>query len=223
MRTWFRKQLSRGIFGGGWRNAAALLVLTAAVAIMWLIYGLLNHGPSAVFLKTSLDAVIPLVPAFVIPYLSLQPLVFVSLVLLLLFRSKIFESAAQSMIAAWLVSFAFFILMQSWMDRPVLTGNDVCTRLLRDVYANDAPYNCFPSLHVSLSTILAIHWLRVDKRIGVPFAAWTVLIVLSTVFVKQHYIADVLGGLALAFGTSLLFLKAMEKREIREKNRAGRR
>src|SRR4051794_995112 len=70
--------------------------------------------------------------------------------------------------------------------------------MLRAVYAGDRPYNDFPSLHTSVSTILAVHWLRFDRRIGVVVAAWCVLIVASTVFVHQHYLADVGGGLGVA-------------------------
>jgi membrane-associated phospholipid phosphatase len=33
------------------------------------------------------------------------------------------------------------------------------------------------------------------------------------VFVKQHYVADVIGGLLLAFGASLLFLKYVGSRQ----------
>jgi membrane-associated phospholipid phosphatase len=79
--------------------------------------------------------------------------------------------------------------------------------MIRDVYASDNAYNDFPSLHTSLSTILAIHWWRVDKRIGIPVVIWVALVVASTVFVKQHYIADMISGLLLAFGAALFFLR----------------
>ena len=39
-------------------------------------------------------------------------------------------------------------------------------------------------------------------------AIWTALIVASTVLVKQHYLADLAGGLALAAVTSLFVMPA---------------
>jgi membrane-associated phospholipid phosphatase len=81
--------------------------------------------------------------------------------------------------------------------------------MIRDVYASDNAYNDFPSLHTSLSTILDIHWWRVDKRLGIPVAIWVALIVASTVFIKQHYVADAIGGLLLAFGASWVFLRGV--------------
>jgi membrane-associated phospholipid phosphatase len=79
--------------------------------------------------------------------------------------------------------------------------------MVRSIYAADQPYNDFPSLHTSLSTIIAIHWWRLDRRIGIPAAIWTALIVASTVLVKQHYLADLAGGLLLAGVTSLIVMR----------------
>lgn len=204
---WLKAQLTQGIFGTGWTNAGISLALAVGIYLTNKIYALLNHGPNVIFLRSPLDDLIPLLPPFVIPYVSLEPFVYATLILFLLFRTRLFQSAALSMIAAWFISYAFYFFLQSYMERPVLTGNDSLIQMIRDVYASDNAYNCFPSLHTSLSTILGLHWLRVDKRIGIPIALWVALIVLSTVFVKQHYVADVIGGLVLAFSVSWFFLK----------------
>ena len=58
-----------------------------------------------------------------------------------------------------------------------------------------------------MSTIIAIHWWRLDRRIGIPAAIWTALIVVSTVLIKQHYLADVAGGLVLAGVTSWIVIR----------------
>src|SRR6202162_74766 len=92
-------------------------------------------------------------------------------------------------------------------SRPEVTGTDFFSGMVRSVDASDQPYNDFPSLHTSLSTIIAVHWWRVDRRIGIPAAIWTVLIVASTVLVKPHYVADVVGGLVLAGLTSVLVMR----------------
>ncbi len=205
--AWLKAQWRQGIAGTGWRNALACVALAIGVYLTSKIYAVLNHGPNVLFLKTPLDDVIPVVKPFVIPYVSLEPFIYASLVLLLLFRTRLFQSATLSMIATWLVSYAFYFFLQSFVVRPTLAGDDLLAQMIRDVYAGDNAYNDFPSLHTSLSTILAIHWWRVDKRIGLPVAVWVALIVLSTVFVKQHYVPDLLSGLLLAFGTSWVFLR----------------
>lgn len=203
--AWLKAQLQQGILGTGRRNAAISLLLAVLVAVTSFGYDWLNHGPNVLFLKTPLDDLIPVIPIFVIPYVSLRPFVYATLVLLLLFRTRIFQSAALAMIATWVVSYAFYFSLQTVVVRPLLTGQDVFTRMIREVYASDSPFNDFPSLHTSLSTILATHWWRVDRRIGVPVAIWVALIVLSTVFVKQHYLPDLIAGLVLAFSTAWFF------------------
>jgi membrane-associated phospholipid phosphatase len=199
--------MRRGILGEGWRIAALSLLLVVAILGTNLIYDSLNHGPNRIFLRTGLDASIPLVPVFAVPYVSLIPFIGASLLGMLLFWGRVFRSAALSMIAAWLVSYAFYFFLQSYVARPSVIGNDFFSSLVRSIYASDAPYNDFPSLHTSLSMIIAIHWWHIDRRIGIPVAVWTALIVASTMLVHQHYVADVALGIVVAAASSWLFLR----------------
>lgn len=205
--AWLGSRLREGILGTGWVNAAICLLLVAGVYLSSKVYTLLNHGPAVVFLKTPLDDLIPVVTPFVIPYVSLEPFIYASLILFLLFRTRFFQSAALSLISAFWISFVFYFFLQSVMVRPLLPGQDLLTQMIRDVYIGDNPFNDFPSLHTSLSTILALHWRRLDARVGTLVTIWVALIVLSTVFIKQHYVPDLVAGLLLAFGVSWLFLR----------------
>jgi membrane-associated phospholipid phosphatase len=116
------------------------------------------------------------------------------------------------MITVWFISYGFYYFLQSEVIRPVLTSTDVFSKAVMNVYAGDNQFNDFPSLHTSLSTILAIHWVKVNKTLGIILSIWTALIVASTLFVKQHYIADMLFGLALAFSLSWLYTKLIVKK-----------
>ncbi|HXZ99029.1 MAG TPA: phosphatase PAP2 family protein [Candidatus Binatia bacterium] len=212
MIEFLRAQLRRGILGESWPVGVATLLLLAAWYGVNLLYDPLNHGPNRIFLRTPVDQGIPLVPVFAIPYVSLTPYIAVTMVLLLVARVRLFRSAAVAMIIAWLVSYAFYFFLQSYVARPALTGSDPLTAMIRTVYQTDQPYNDFPSLHTSLSTIVAIHWWRVDRRIGTAAACWTLLIVASTVFVHQHYLADLAAGLLLAAGASACGLRFLAGR-----------
>jgi membrane-associated phospholipid phosphatase len=202
MKEKIRNLFGRGVFFTGWRNALACLALAVAVYFADQIYFWLNHGPAVLHLGTLLDDALPVVPIFVIPYVSLNPYVYLTLIALLLFRTRTFQSACLAMLGAWLASYAFYVFLQSEMIRPALTAADPFTAMIRAVYAGDNPYNCFPSLHTSISTIMAIYWRRVDRRLGIAAGIWTALIAASTVLIKQHYIADVAGGLAVAFAAA---------------------
>ncbi len=217
MKNNLKKLFGQGIFYTGWKDAIFSILLAVAVYFTSLIYAVLNHGPAVLNLHTPLDSAIPVVPVFVIPYNSLQPYIYATSVLFLLFRTRYFQSACLAMITVWFISYGFYYFLQSEVIRPVLTGSDVFSRMVMNVYASDNPYNDFPSLHTSLSTILAIHWVRVNKPLGIVLSVWTALIVASTLLIKQHYIADLIFGLALAFGVSLIYLKIIVKRSAYKK------
>jgi membrane-associated phospholipid phosphatase len=207
-----QKIFGQGIFYTGWKNAIFSLLLAVGVYFTSQIYDLLNHGPAVLNLHTALDSAIPVVPVFVIPYNSLQPYIYATLILFLLLRTKYFQSACLAMITVWFISYGFYYFLQSEVVRPVLTATDVFSKAVMNVYAGDNAYNDFPSLHTSLSTILAIHWVRVNKTLGIILSIWTALIVASTLFVKQHYIADMLFGLALAFTFAWLYNKLIVRK-----------
>ncbi len=201
--------LRRGIIGETRGAALLTLLLLAAVYAASLPYASLNHGPDRIFLRTPLDQAIPVVPVFALPYVSLTPYIAISMAALLLLRVRLFRSAAMAMILAWLVSYAFYFFLQSYVDRPSVSGTDPLSALVRLVYASDQPYNDFPSLHTSLATIVAIHWWRFDRRAGWAATAWSVLIIASTLLIHQHYLADVGGGLALGIAASAPSLRML--------------
>jgi membrane-associated phospholipid phosphatase len=197
-------RLARGILGTGRANACISVALAALVFLGGRVYSFQNHGPAHVDLQTPLDAAIPLVKTFVLPYVVFDVYIFASLFVFMMLKTRTFQSAAFAFILAQGLSNLFFAFMQTEVARPALVGSDVLTRILRDVYASDPPFNAFPSLHVSLSTNLAIHWRRLDRRSGGWAWALSAVIIVSTVFVKQHYLADVAGGLILGWACSSL-------------------
>ncbi len=204
-----KKYFSEGIFGTGWRDAIISLLLAVAVFFTNEIYDGLNHGPAVWILRTPIDDALPVLKPFVIPYVSLNYVVYFTLIVFLLLRTKLFHSAALTMITAFFVSYFFYFFFQTEVIRPVLTGTDLFTRMIQNVYAGDNPYNDFPSLHTSVSTLLALHWLRFDRRAGIVASIWAAFVVASTVFIKQHYVADLVAGLVLAFTVSIVFARVI--------------
>lgn len=62
----------------------------------------------------------------------------------------------------------------------------------------DPPMNCFPSLHVGTIVFAALVTWKADRPVGLFAFVLASLISLSTLLVKQHYVADVLGGVVVA-------------------------
>jgi len=167
--------------------------------LLFLAYFLLNGLREPIHsLELTVDDRIPVLPAFVFPYLSLYVLLVVSIWRFLKAETRIFTIAALAIGLDLVISYLVFLFYQTRVERPVILGSDVSSSILRTVYSLDKPFNAFPSLHTSLSALLALLWGRVGSRIQPAIAVWAVFIIASTLFTKQHYIADVFGGMAVA-------------------------
>ena len=80
--------------------------------------------------------------------------------------------------------------------RSINSGTKLSERFLRLVQKFDAPSNCFPSMHVSVAMLTALHAAPVFGPLAYLFP---VLIALSCVFTKQHYLVDLPFGAALGW------------------------
>ena len=73
-------------------------------------------------------------------------------------------------------------------------------------YLADAPgFNNFPSLHVALSLLVSLIVYNHDKKhwwVWIMFSG----IMFSTMFIKQHYIIDVVAGILLGIIGYLVYL-----------------
>jgi len=180
------------------RRQAVTFALVVALIALFAFYHPLNEGPARWSPKTPLDDHIPLIKELVVPYVSALALGPASLLLFLVTSARVARSSLVASVLLLVIAYLFYVFAQTHVPRPEVPGDDVFSRLLRLVYGNDNAYNCFPSLHTGFSVIMAVHWLRYDRRIGRWVAAWCALIMVSTLFVHQHYIADMLAGLAAA-------------------------
>jgi 1-acyl-sn-glycerol-3-phosphate acyltransferase/membrane-associated phospholipid phosphatase/predicted protein tyrosine phosphatase len=140
---------------------------------------------------------IPFWPAMILPYLSIDAF-FIAAPFLCRDRDEL-RLFTRRVAAAVLTAGVCFLLMplRFAFERPVADG--WLGMLFQQFTSLDRPFNLFPSLHVTLTVILA-HTYRRHTRGVLQFAvvAWFLLIGLSTVFTYQHHVVDVGGGLALA-------------------------
>jgi len=74
------------------------------------------------------------------------------------------------------------------------------SRFSRLVLSGDQPRNCCPSLHVSfvVLTLLLAPYLGISRRLIIIFSLWGSLIIVSVLFVRQHYFLDILASIALS-------------------------
>ena len=73
----------------------------------------------------------------------------------------------------------------------------------------DSRSNCFPSMHMSVATLTALHAARNMPVAAVLPAIFVGLIALSCVLTKQHYLIDLPAGLICGWLSYLLFLRLL--------------
>lgn len=111
-------------------------------------------------------------------------------------------------IFALIVCGVLFVAYPTYIERPELTGSGFFYQAMRFLYWVDTPVNIFPSVHC-MASWLCFLGLRSDRTLPRAFRAFELVFALmicaSTLLVKQHCIADVIAGVALAQGFYLLF------------------
>lgn len=106
--------------------------------------------------------------------------------------------------------------------RPSLSGNDIFTQMVRYLYKVDTPTNVFPSIHVFNTVACCIAVFRhknfyFKRLVPAVMGILGTLIVLSTIFLKQHTLLDVAGAIVLnVFCYQLLY----KPKAVREKQPA---
>lgn len=64
--------------------------------------------------------------------------------------------------------------------------------------------DCFPSLHTGISIVMAVSVWRYQRKWSWLYIPLTILIVLSTIYLRVHYFLDVVAGASLAIITTQL-------------------
>jgi membrane-associated phospholipid phosphatase len=97
-----------------------------------------------------------------------------------------------------MVFFVFYPVVTpiSWRNLSHLPQT-LSVRFLKYIHHMDKNSNCFPSMHVSVAVLISFHLLHRLPMLGYWVWSFPVLISLSTLFTKQHFVYDVISGAIL--------------------------
>jgi membrane-associated phospholipid phosphatase len=166
-------------------------------------------------LNTRLDNLIPFAPVWAIFYLYIfYPMSAVTMAYFAFIEYKKGIALAFSLVLINLVADLVYIVFPVTTDiyrsallAHPLTGNPFAAAMYAH-FAEDPSFNCFPSLHAGVAVICFYAWYRyarakpnsITRGIAIGMLVVAIGVVLSTLFVKQHYIADEIAGTVLAWG-----------------------
>lgn len=187
-----------------YKHAVPLLVY-GIIYMIWFLWLEKNITSHYTVIHVTLDDHIPFCEWFVIPYFLW--FAYVSLaVLWLFFRDK--DDYYRACVFLFTGMTVFLVISTLFPNghhlRPsVMPRNNIFTMLVSYLYSTDTPTNLWPSIHVynSLGTHFAIvrnrrlskiRWLKTGSLI------LCVSIILSTMFIKQHSVFDVVTAFIMA-------------------------
>jgi membrane-associated phospholipid phosphatase len=177
------------------RLVTVLLATYATFAVTYSAVNAVSVGRPAHALWLPGERAVPFVPEFEFLYVLgyFAPLVAV-------FRLPDARAFARLLAAVGVtlaVAYATYLAFPVYLERPPLAVHSLATFLLWLEY-HDPSYNHFPSLHVATAWLFyfacrpALRWPRLVVALLVGIA-------ISTLLVKQHYLVDVVCGVALAW------------------------
>ena len=198
-----------------WPMVALILLVPGYLVISQLAAGQAAHVPAL-----ALDERIPLQPEWVLVYGPLY-LFLILLPLFVIRTDRHLRRTFYAYLAVWITAFAGFVLYPTIAPRPgdSIEAEGFAAWGLNFLYSADTPYNCFPSLHVAHSFVSAFSVSRVHGTLGAGAIACALLVAVSTLFTKQHYVLDVVAGILMAAAACGVFLYGVRRSDIPESDR----
>jgi len=154
-------------------------------------------------LNTRVDDKIPFVPSWVWLYSGLYYPMIIGLVFSISSFQQFAYIAANFLLLTFIqiLFFTFYPITTParWRDFGKSSGKS--QKFLKYVQSFDAATNCFPSMHVSVAMMTSLHMVNNGAALhqGIVAAIWSfpVLIAISCLLTKQHYIVDTIFGALL--------------------------
>lgn len=157
-------------------------------------------GYRAFLLTSSFDDLIPFIKYFIYFYISWYVFIFVVPYVISLYDKEKFYKYISTAVVSLMIALIIFVLFPTIMTRPLITDTDFTSKIITLLYQVSSPSKCIPSLHVVFSVMFVLPLIK-DKKMPRWFKVltwiFTIGIILSTLFIKQHMIYDVISGIAV--------------------------
>lgn len=176
------------------------------VYITWFTY--LERTVTTKFhpIHSRLDDLIPFNEVFVIPYFLWFLYIFITVAYFLLTSKKDFYKCCANLFIGMTICLLIYTIWPNGhhlrVDLNSLGRHNIFITILSKLYRFDTATNVFPSIHVfnSVAAFIAIN--KCERLRRIKWLQWsalllTILICMSTVFLKQHSILDVFAALVL--------------------------
>lgn len=198
-----------------------LLLLAGVVFPVYFVIGAVWQNPddpqvlaNTARVVTALDRSIPFAPIWIFIYGAVYT--FMVLPVLTIRDGRLLRRTAMAYLLVLGVSYFVYVMF------PITTKNFRPDYLLLNdavlwrwgaalEYFCDPPMNCLPSLHLGIAFIAGFSTWKADRFAGTIAISFAALIGVSTTFVKQHYLIDVVTGVLTALVAYAIFIRSLPR------------
>lgn len=194
--------------------------------VYWPLFGLMFLTVERLWIRDwyypiscPLDDRIPFCEYFLIPYLFWFVFLVGIHIYTLLYDTESFKKLMKFIIVSYSITMLIYILFPNCQElRPVVFERDnIFTRFIEGFYQFDTNTNVCPSIHVtgSVAVMLCAWNSRHFRSTGwrITFCLTAFLISISTVFLKQHSLVDIIAAVPICV---IAYLVSFQKRKYKE-------
>lgn len=193
-----------------------ILPLIVVFSLQSLIYfgtKLINSNMKHYDLTTEFDRATPFITWFSIIYLGCYIFWAINYMLAGKVDKQYFYRFITNILTGYIICATIFIILPTTITRPSLDSIHGFGKIFVEyVYNTDTPVNLFPSMHCLISWYCYLgikgqaalpKWYRIFSFI------FAVMVCISTLVIKQHYIADVISGVLIAEFTYRIVMRKL--------------
>lgn len=184
----------------------SVTILMLGQSILYWFLKLFQTNPTYIYFY--LDDKIPFLGRFVYIYNMFYPFCLIAFYFLYKKDAKTYYKSIIAGIIGFLICDIIFLFIPTIMYRPIIPDIDPITNLvLKITYLYDnPPLNCFPSIHClfCFQVIYGYIMSKYNIKVKIPVITFSLLIIVSTLLVKQHFVYDVIASFLICLMTNLI-------------------
>jgi len=185
------------------QNKSVILNIIALIIFQILLYFFAKITPFDYHIvNIDFDSYIPFISLFVYPYVIWYITLFLFPYLFSKYDIKFYKIYIRTIVIALSMAFIIYVFFPTTIIRDQIISKDIATFIINLIYKIDTPaINCLPSAHCIISfthIYIALFIKNMPKKIKIIIIIQSILVIFSTLFIKQHVILDVISAFILS-------------------------
>lgn len=180
-----------------------IITIISLIAFQSLLYLMAKLTPFEYHIvNIEFDNQIPFIKYFVYPYIIWYITLFIVPYIFYQKDKLFYKIYIKTIFISLIIAFIIYVFYPTTLIRNEVISTDLSTFIINLIYKIDTPaINCLPSAHCILSFVhiyITLMIKGINKKLKAIIIIQSILVIFSTVFIKQHVILDVITAFILS-------------------------